>query len=57
MCKTTCALQVYILHMYYMCRMCITHLSATYVIHLYFYIYNTPKTPHMYDRCSTTGHV
>ncbi len=35
----------------------ITLVSATHVIHLYFYTCNTPKIPHMYYRCSTTGHV
>ncbi len=34
--------------------MSITHVSATHVIQLYFYTYNTPKTPHM---CSTTGNL
>ncbi len=39
--------------------MCITHVLATHVIHLYFDFdtCNTPKTPHMYYRCITTGHV
>ncbi len=37
--------------------MFITHVSYTHVIHLYFHTCNTPKTPHMYYRCSTTGHV
>ncbi len=44
------------LHMYYMYRTCLLHMYMPY-IHLYFYTYNTPKTPHMYYRCSTMGHV
>ncbi len=48
-CRITCVIQVYILHMYYMCRIlydtCICHAC------------NTPKTSHMYYRCSTIGHV
>ncbi len=30
--------------------MCITHVSTTHVVHLYFDMCNTPKTPHM---CNT----
>ncbi len=37
--------------------MCITHVSATHIIHLYIYTCNTPTTPHMYYRCSTTVHI
>ncbi len=42
--------------------MCTTYVSATHLIHLYFYTCNpwachTPKTPNMYYRCSTIGHV
>ncbi len=37
--------------------MCITHVSVTHVINLYFYTFNTPKSTHMYYRCSITGHV
>ncbi len=37
----------------YTCITCIehviTHTSATHVIHMYFYTYTTPKTPHMYN--------
>ncbi len=38
-------------------NMYITHVSATHVIHMYFYTCNIPKTPHMYYRCSTTAHI
>ncbi len=37
--------------------LCITHVSAKYVIHLHFHTYNIPKTPHMYYKCSTNGCV
>ncbi len=49
-CRTICVIQVYIIQ-------CITHVSGTHVIHLYFYMCNTPKTPHMYYRYGTIGHV
>ncbi len=35
----------YVLHVY---NMCITHVTATYGIQLYFYMCNTYKTPQMY---------
>ncbi len=37
--------------------MCIKCVADTHVIHLYFHTCNIPKTPHMYYRCSTNGHV
>ncbi len=39
MCET-CILQVFFLHIYYMCVD---------------YMYNTPKTPHIYYMCATFG--
>ncbi len=41
-----------------------TSVYPTHVLHIelhvqyrYFYTNNTPKTPHMYYKCSTAGHV
>ncbi len=51
-----CNVGVYSTHVLHVYNVYYT-LFATYVIHLYFYTYNIPKTPHMYYRCSTTGHV
>ncbi len=58
MCKVTCIMQVYISHMYYMCRiyMCNTCLANTCVIYM-FCTCNTHKTPYMYYRCFTIGHI
>ncbi len=53
-CRTACMIHVYILHMHCMCRTCVLHIC---LLHMYFYICNTPKTPQMYYRCSTTVRV
>ncbi len=52
-----CNIGVYPTYVLYVQNMCIAHVSTTYVIHLYFYTCNIPKTPHMQYRCNTTGHV
>ncbi len=59
MCSSTCAIQVYTLHMHYMCRstyvmcifytciICVEHVytcvSVTHVVHMHIYTCNTPK--------------
>ncbi len=57
MCTTTCVIQIYIQHCITCVNMCITHVSATHVIHLYLYTCNIHKTPHMYYMYSLTGQV
>ncbi len=45
MCRYARVIQVYILHMY---NMCVTYISATHVIHMYFYTSNlTKNTTHI----------
>ncbi len=57
MCRNTCIIYVHILHD------CITCVDVYYTCICYtcnivvFLQCNTPKTPHMYYRCSTNGHV
>ncbi len=52
-----CNTGVYPTHVLHVLNMYITHVSATHLMHLYFVKCNTPKTPQMYYRFSTTGHV
>ncbi len=57
MCRSTCVIQVYILHIYYMRRTCALHM---YLLHMYYTCISTVlhlNIAHMYYRCSTTGHV
>ncbi len=52
--RTSCLLEVYILHMYW--NTGVICVSETCVMHV-LYTCNTHKTPHMYYSCDTTGHV
>ncbi len=62
-----CMCKVPIIHMFHTCNEGVyttyvlhvfeIYVSATYVIHIDFYICNTPKSPYMYYRCSTNSHV
>ncbi len=67
MCRMMCNIGVYSTHVLHVQNICITYVSATHVIHLYLYTYNTPKigyicnTPVFSDikhhTCITSGHV